>query len=249
MKKTKAVGLLMTGALVATVSLGCGARHPAAAHREATRSPSATAVDPADFSDPRLNSYFPLRPGLVTRLRGSDDDEHFRERVEITGRTEVIQTVRTVVASDVVHRFDGTLAEKTTDFYAADNDGNVWYFGENTATYDESGRLESREGTWRAGRRGAVAGMVMPADPGPTDAYRQEYWRGHAEDQGWIVDRNGQTTVPAGSYNHVLRSLEWTRLEPGVVSVKLYARGVGIVAERDVAGGREKFVLVSVRHP
>jgi hypothetical protein len=89
--------------------------------------------------------------------------------------------------------------------------------------------------------------MVMPAHPGPTDAYRQEYWRGHAEDQAWIVGRHGRAHVPAGSYRHVVRSFEWTRLEPGVVSLKLYARGVGIVKEKDVAGGHERFELVSIK--
>jgi hypothetical protein len=247
MPKTIAAGLLLAGALVAAVSLRSVATDNATAHR-ATGSRSVAAVDPADFTHSRANSYFPLRPGTVTRLQGSDDGEHLRERVEITGRTKVIQGVRTTVATDVVHRRDGTLAERTADFYAADNKGNVWYFGENTATYDESGQLESREGTWRAGRHGAVVGMVMPADPGPTDAYRQEFWRGHAEDQGWIVDRDGHTTVPAGSYNHVLRGFEWTRLEPGVVSMKLYAPGIGIVKEKDVAGGDEVFTLVSVTH-
>ncbi len=247
MKKTIAAGLLMSG-LVAAVSLGCQATDHAPAHRAAADSRGAAAVDPADFTHPRDNAYFPLRPGLVTTLRGSEDGEHFRERVEITEHTKVIQGVRTIAARDVVHRDDGTLAEETTDFYASDNDGNVWYFGEDTATYDDSGRLESREGTWRAGSHGAVVGMVMPADPGPTDAYRQEFWRGNAEDQGWIVDRNGHTTVPAGTYDHVLRGYEWSRLEPGVVAMKLYAAGVGIVKEKDVAGGNEVFTLVSVTH-
>ena len=114
--------------------------------------------DPADFADPHLNPYFPLRPGLVTRLRGTDDGEHLRERVRITGRIKVIQGVRATVVTDVVHRWNGSLAEKTTDWYAGDNQGNVWYLGENTATYDRRGRLESREGTWMAGRRGAWPG-------------------------------------------------------------------------------------------
>ena len=45
-----------------------------------------------------------------------------------------------------------------------------------------------------------------------------------------------------------MRSFEWTRLEPGVLSLKFYARGLGIVLERDVAGGSEIFRLVSVTH-
>ena len=44
----------------------------------------------------------------------------------------------------------------------------------------------------------------------------------------------------------VVRSYEWTRLEPNVVSLKLYAPHLGIVQERDVAGGEESLQLVAV---
>jgi hypothetical protein len=47
--------------------------------------------------------------------------------------------------------------------------------------------VKSREGSWLAGRDGGVAGIIMPAHPKPTDAYRQEFLTGHAEDQAWIV--------------------------------------------------------------
>ena len=42
-----------------------------------------------------------------------------------------------------------------------------------------------------------------------------------------------------------MRTLEWTRLEPDVVSMKFYARGLGIVVERDLPGGDEHFWLVA----
>jgi hypothetical protein len=202
----------------------------------------------AQFDHPQQNPYFPLQPGTVSRYRGSEDGERFNELVTVTDRTKTILGVETTVVRDVLRRADGTLAEKTDDWYAADNDGNVWYFGEATATYDEHGHVESREGSWQAGVRGAVAGTIMPADPQPTDAYRQEFLRGHAEDQAWIVQRNAHVTVPYGRLGHVVRSFEWTRLEPHVMSIKLYAPGLGIVKEQDMAGGNERFVLVSVRH-
>ena len=117
-----------------------------------------------------------------------------------------------------------------------------------TATYDRHGNVNSREGSWRAGVHGATAGLIMPANPHPTDAYRQEFLRGHAEDQACIVQRGGSVKVPYGSVHHVVRSFEWTRLEPCVMSQKLYGPGLGIVRERDVAGGSERFDLVSVSH-
>jgi hypothetical protein len=212
----------------------------------ATRSPGAP--DPSNFTHPKNNPYFPLKPGTVLRYRGSKDKERFREQVTVTARTKTIQGVDATVVLDVTRRLDGTLAEKTRDWYAADNDGNVWYLGEATATYDRHGKLEDREGSWEAGVDGAAAGTIMPADPKPTDAYRQEFYAGHAEDQAWIVQRNATAKVPAGWFQHLVRSYEWTRLDPAIVSVKFYGRGVGIVRELSVAGENEVFKLVSVSH-
>jgi hypothetical protein len=201
------------------------------------------------FTHPRANPYFPLTPGLVLRYRGTDGPERFRERVEVAHRTRMIEGVRVRVVRDVLRRADGSVAESTRDWYADDDKGNVWYFGEATATYDRNGHVRSREGSWQAGVKGARAGLIMPAAPRPTDAYRQEYWRGHAEDQAWIVQSRATITVPTGTYHRVVRSYEWSRLEKGNVSVKFYARGLGIVAEHDVAGGTEDFKLVGVRRP
>ena len=201
--------------------------------------------DPHLFEHPVANPFFPLTPGLVTRLRGTDEGEHFRETVTTTDRTRMIVGVRTTVSRDVLRRADGTLAEKTHDWYAADADGNVWYFGEATATYDEAGHVESREGSWQAGVDGAVAGIAMPAHPGPPYASRMELARGQAEDMSWVVQRLPSAPTPGGRYDDIVRTLEWTRLEPGVVSMKLYARGLGIVMERDLSGGDEWFWLVS----
>ena len=233
--------LIAGGLMVASTTTG-NASLPAVAPTVAS------APHPADFTAPTSNPYFPLKPGTISRYRGTDEGERFRERLAVTHDTKIIQGVETTVVSDVTRRADGSLAEKTTDWYAADNDGNVWYFGERTATYDEQGHVESREGSWQAGRDGARAGTIMPADPHPTDAYRQEFRRGHAEDQAWIVQNHAAITTNYRHFDQVVRSFEWTRLEPKVVSLKLYAPGFGIVKEKDVAGGNEEFVLVSVTH-
>jgi hypothetical protein len=232
--------------LATAVTTLCGVSVVAASGGGQATSPTVRTMSRGQFSNPQQNPYFPLHPGTVSRYRGTDDGERYRERVHVTHRTKRIQGVTTTVVSDVLRRTDGSLAEKTRDWYAPDNAGNVWYFGEATATYDERGHIENREGSWRAGVHGAVAGKIMPANPRPTDAYRQEYRRGQAEDQAWIVQRNAHTTVPYGTLHHVVRSFEWTRLEKKVLSLKLYAPGLGIVREKDMSGGNEKFVLVSV---
>jgi hypothetical protein len=205
------------------------------------------AVNPADFSAPVANPYFPLKVGTVFVYRGTEGADRLVEHLIVTGHTEVIQGVTTTVIRDVLYA-NGHLQEKTTDWYADDNGGTTWYFGEDTALYDHQGHVTSREGSWRAGVNGAVAGIIMPADPKPTDAYRQEFLSGHAEDQAWIVGRHGRLRTPVGRLRNVVRSYEWTRLEPNVVSLKLYAPHFGIVVERDVAGGEESLKLVAVKH-
>jgi len=239
-----ALTALASVAMMATFTTASAYGHPETA-TTARNAPART----AGFDAPRSNPYFPLTPGLVTILRGTDEGEHFRERVHVTQRTELIQGVRARVVKDVLRRSDGTLAEKTFDWYANDDDGNVWYFGEDTATYDENGHLDSREGSWQAGVDAAVAGMIMPANPRPTLAFRQEFYKGHAEDQAWIVARNAHVRVPLRTFHHVVRSFEWSRLEPGVISAKFYGRGVGIIREHDLAGGDETFDVVAVHRP
>ena len=210
--------------------------------------PSRAAIDPGDFTTPVANPYFPLTAGKVLIYRGSEDGAHYREVVTITHDTKMILGVKTTVIRDVLRRADGSLAEKTHDWYADDNAGNVWYFGEQTATYDRHGNVKSREGSWQAGVDGAVAGTIMPAHPRPTDAYRQEYLAGHAEDQAWIVRRGYRARVPFGTVKHVVKTFEWSRLEPDVISMKLYAPGLGIVKEHDMSGGNEAFALAAVAH-
>ena len=194
---------------------------------------AAAGVDPADFTNPQPNPYFPLEPGTVTILRGSEDGERLLNKTRITSSTKVILGVTTTVVSDVLYA-DGMLQEKTTDWYAPDNSGNVWYFGERTAVYNRKGTGRGRDDHAR--------------EPWPTDAYRQEFFKGHAEDQAWIVARHQVARVPFRRVGEVVRSYEWTRLEPGVVSLKLYGPGLGIIREKDVAGGDELLELVKVEH-
>ncbi len=100
------------------------------------------------------------------------------------------------------------------------------------------------------GRRRRREGRADHArDPRPTDAYRQELYRAHAEDQAWIVQKEVTVRTPLRRFHHALRSMEWSRLEPHVMSQKMYARGIGIISEKDLSGGHETFHVVSVQRP
>jgi hypothetical protein len=102
--------------------------------------------DPAAFDDPLPNEYFPLEPGWVATLHGTEGGERLVERVVVTDRTKVVQGITTTVIRDVI-RHKGVLVEKTDDWYAADDAGTVWYFGEETAEYDDNGDVVSTDGS------------------------------------------------------------------------------------------------------
>jgi hypothetical protein len=86
----------------------------------------------------------------------------------------------------------------------------------------------------------------MPARPRVGTSFRQEWYRGHAEDVFTVLRRKDGVRVPAGSFAHAVRTRETNALEPGVIDVKYYVRGLGPVYEAAVKGGNEALRLVEV---
>jgi hypothetical protein len=192
------------------------------------------------------NPWFPLIPGTTFVYRGTQEDGPTWDVVTVTFRTKVIQGVRCTAVSDRLS-VRGRLAERTTDWYAQDTRGNVWYFGEATAELDAAGRVTTREGSWQAGVHRARAGVFMPAHPKIGQSFRQEYYKGHAEDHFRVVSIDAAVHVPYAASRHALLTAEWSPLEPHVLDHKLYVRGIGDVKEETIKGGVERAVLVDVR--
>jgi hypothetical protein len=118
----------------------------------------------------------------------------------------------------------------------------VWYFGEDTKEY-EDGKVTSTEGSWTAGVDGAQPGIVMPAQPRVADGYRQEYYKGHAEDMAEVLSLTETTTVPVGNFTGVIKTKDYSTLDPELLENKYYARGVGVVLTVDLkTGGRDELV-------
>ena len=200
---------------------------------------SATRAGPHGFSARIDNPWFPLKPGARYTYAGIKDGKPSRDVVVVTHRTKTIQGAPCVAVGDRLW-VEGRLFERTTDWYAQDKDGNVWYFGEQTAELDRSGHVTSTEGTWQAGVDGAVPGIYMPAHPTLGSTGRQEYYKGHAEDHFRVIGRFGSNAV---------LTMEWTPLEPGHIDHKLYVRGVGTAMELAVKGDTERNELLSVTGP
>jgi len=192
------------------------------------------------------NPWFPLIPGTTFVYRGDKDGEPSRELLTVTSLTKMIQGVRCTAVHDRLF-LSGRLEERTTDWYAQDVKGNVWYFGEDTAELDRRGHVTSREGSWQAGVDAARAGIYMSAEPKVGQSFRQEFYAGHADDHFRVVSLAATVRVPYTTSKAALLTEEWTPLEPGVIDHKLYVRGIGTVKEQTVKGGRELNVLVAVR--
>jgi len=196
------------------------------------------------------NPYFPLVPGSTYVYEGVRDGALQRDTFEVTGQTKVIMGVTSVVIRDTARTFDGRLIERTDDWFAQDLDGNVWYMGEDTKTFDRKGNLRSTEGSWEAGVDGALPGIVLPGTPRVPSAYRQEFSLGQAEDLAWIVSLSQTVRVPYATFHgNALETLEWSPLETSVIEKKYYAKGIGLVLSVSAAGEVENAKLVTFTKP
>lgn len=227
---------LITGVLVLLCLVA-----PAASAQASLR-----AINPSDYVARVTNPWFPLKPGTVYTYRGVKDGKPSRDVVTVTPGTKMIQGVRTTIVRDSLF-LAGRLEERTTDWYAQDQGGNVWYFGEATAELDRKGRVTSTEGSWQAGVHGARAGIYMPGRPRIGQSGLQEFYRGHAEDHFRVLRLSASVRVPFITTNHALLTEEWTPLEPAVLDHKYYVRGIGVVKEASVRGPRETGLLVAFR--
>jgi hypothetical protein len=203
-------------------------------------------LDPTDFSTKIDNPYFPLFPGTRMTYRELDEEGNELKVVVIVTREtkEIANGITARVVRDTVTE-DGELVEDTLDWYSQDAEGNVWYMGENTAEF-ENGKIKTKGGSFEAGVDGALPGIIMPADPQPGLAFRQEYYEGEAEDNGEILSTEEMADVPVGHFGDVLMTKDTITLEPDVLEYKLYARDVGMVLALGISGGGGREELVKV---
>ena len=203
-------------------------------------------LDPADFSTRIDNPRWPMRVGSrwVYRVTDMATGKVDRQVITVTNRTKLMADgIRVRVVRDIVTDH-GKPVEVTDDWYAQDRRGNVWYFGEDTTSY-ENGK-PSDNGSWQAGVRGAMPGIALPAKPRVGLGYREEYSKGVAEDQSRILALNTQVQVRAGHYTRVVLAVDYSPIEPDVAELKFYARGSGqAVLAIDVSGGSDREELIS----
>ena len=207
---------------------------------------SSASIDPAHFVRHVTNPFFPLKPGTTFFYKGTKDGVPTSNKTYVTHKTKRILGVTCTVVHDQAFE-EGVLVEDTFDWYAQDDQGTVWYFGEATKELDPSGKVISTEGSWEAGVNGAQPGIIMEAHPRVGDRYRQEFARGVAEDMARVLQlEDDDQCVRYRCFDDLLLTKEWTPLEPDVAEHKYYAEDVGFVLGVMVKGGNERTELVRI---
>jgi hypothetical protein len=217
--------------------------------------------NPANFSNPLVinNPLLTLVPGTTLVYRAKTPDGCEENRVTVTNDTKSIAagvTARPIHDVVLAGECGGplTLAEDTFDWFAQDNDGNVWYLGEDTKDCDENGCVQD-PGSWEAGADvssiGSLgrAGIIMLAHPRMGDQYQQEFYKDHAEDRGAVIGIDVDVTLTRPDairklFHHCLETKERSTIEPGSVAHKFYCPNIGMVAEEDISRGRVRSELV-----
>lgn len=197
------------------------------------------------------NEWLPIQPGRrwITDGVTIEGGERIPHRITftVTNLTKVIDGVHTAVVW-VEDYSDGVLVEKEIAFYAQDDSGTVWYFGEHPEEYEDGEFVAAP--TWIAGLDDALPGIKMFSDPGAhTDTWYQG-WGPKVEwsDFGRIDQRDIKDCVAYGCFDDVDVFAESSDGENGIFQLKSYAKGIGEirVGWRGEAESREELELKSV---
>lgn len=188
---------------------------------------------PKNFSNSTTvsNKMFPLKPGtlLVSEGKAKDvegDEETRRIEFTTTGLTKKIGDINTVVVY-INDYADGELVESELAFYAQDNDGGVWYFGEYPEEYENGKFLGAK--AWIHGIQEAKAGLLMKANPTVGEA---SYYEGWGPAVGWndfakVLEIGKEDCVPVSCYKDVVVIEEGSLGEKGAFQIKSFAPGIG----------------------
>jgi hypothetical protein len=225
-RDARVVSVLSAGALtLAACGLGTGA----------SAAPAANGVGVFNRHSARItNRYLPISKFRRTVLKGVDTGQHLRIVRTLQHRAKTFRyhhkSVEAAVVKDVVtnqraHR----RIEKTIDYFAQDNAGTVYYFGEDVNEYSRNGHV-SHSGQWRLGRDTHTPGVLMPPHPKLGESFKAEAVPGVTHETDHVV-AVGRTEVVAGhQYHHVIKIRE-NAGPPPEVEFKTYAPGTGVITE------------------
>ena len=190
-------------------------------------------LDKCDFASRGRNPFFVLEPGFKLILEGLEGKEFVHLEITVLNERITITGVETRVVEEV-ETHDGLLVEISRNYFAICKPTNsVVYFGEDVDIYKD-GVVVSHDGAWKAGKKGARAGLIMPGVLLLGARYFQEIAPDVALDRAEILSISEVLDTPAGTFEDVLKTEETTPLEPNSKGFKFYAPGIGLIQDSTV---------------
>jgi len=179
------------------------------------------------------NSYWKLEIGWRITLKGEEEGEDILVNITVLDKTENITIGGRNITTRVVEEReieDGELVEISLNYIAICNETkDIVYFGELSTEY-EDGQPSGIPGSWRA--EGVnKPGILMPGIFIVGDRYWQEYAPEEAMDRGENIAANEIFQTSIGLFNSCVIVEDSNFLEPPRGEYKVYAPGIGIIAD------------------
>jgi len=178
------------------------------------------------------NPWLPFSSLKQDILEGTEGGK--KTRIERTVKPDLHKTfkigdqeIEVLVVEDRDYE-DGKLAEVTLDYIAQDDNGNVYYFGEDVDEYRD-GKIVGHDGAWLLGKDTQVPGVLFPAVPKLGLKFRSEDVSNDISEIDEIVSMSETVTTPAGKFTDCIKVKE--NLADGTTEYKYYAKGIGVVRE------------------
>ena len=231
-------------------------------YQDPLEDPTIIFIDPVDIGFSEENNPYVILQAGHTHVLEADDEIII---VHATDEVREIQGVlcRVVVDIAVEEEFDEedmvigyTAIEVTDDWFAQDDQRNVYYCGEVAQNF-EDGVLRDLDGSFESGRDLAKGGVLTLAMPAEGDVHRTEYALGEAEDIVEYLAMGATPTEDEGGDNAsfpcaggCLKTFDFSPLEPESTEYKYYLPGVGFVLAISLEDGeieedgREELVCI-----
>jgi hypothetical protein len=198
-------------------------------------------IIPAEFGKDVSNLYFPLIPGRTRHYAVANGTSGDQLTVKDTAETKLIMGVLCHGVQDRGLNSE-RLFEDTWRWYAQNQDGDVWFFAQETRKYDFN--VVTEDWSWQAGTDDAKPGIVMPGRPQDylNKQYQEELVAGVAEDKAQVLSLSETVTVPYGTFSGCLK----IKVSSGRDEYRYYASGIGLILSETVVAGGRRMALVSI---
>jgi hypothetical protein len=200
--------------------------------------------DPADFRDGADNPWFPLTPGTVWTYRRDADTADVGLVARVLPDHREIAGVATTGVQWQVSRH-GRQVTILVRWYADDEAGNVWWFGQDVRRGPVVDDLAKR--SWTAGESGAEAGLVISADPRVGDGYANAEAPHVVARRSTVVSLTATVSTPTETYRDTVLTHDLSSLRPTQTTSSYFARGIGLVAQQTNGATTSDVTLLRVR--